>query len=105
MKVIAAPVLRPFTLRAGLAALPVLSVGLLCPVPSLVLALRRRDRADWWAFGFFSAVLVAWIADLRLTPEVTHGWEFGADLVLVLLSMVGASLHVWRAWPQADEGR
>ncbi|MGH1555887.1 hypothetical protein ACRAWF_40845 [Streptomyces sp. L7] len=43
--------------------LPVVSLGLLCPVPSLVLALRRRTRADWLAFGGFTAVLAAWITE------------------------------------------
>jgi hypothetical protein len=96
----AAPVLRTPAVRAGFAALPVVSLGLLCPVPSLVLALRRRTRADWLAFAGFTAVLAAWITELALTPVDTHGALFGVDLLLVTLSMAGASAHAWRAWPR-----
>ncbi|MEV0739926.1 hypothetical protein AB0I51_29225 [Streptomyces sp. NPDC050549] len=96
----AAPVLRTPAVRAGFAALPVVSLGLLCPVPSLVLALRRRTRADWLAFAGFTAVLAAWITELALTPVDTHGALFGVDLVLITLAMAGASAHAWRAWPR-----
>ncbi|WP_406465380.1 hypothetical protein OH768_21040 [Streptomyces sp. NBC_01622] len=96
----AAPVLRTPAVRVGFAALPVVSLGLLCPVPSLVLALRRRTRADWLAFAGFTAVLAAWITELALTPVDTHGALFGVDLLLVTLSMAGASAHAWRAWPR-----
>lgn len=96
----AAPALRMPAVRAGFAALPVVSLGLLCPVPSLVLALRRRTRADWLAFAGFSAVLAAWIAELALTPVDTHGVWFGVDLLLITLSMAGASAHAWAAWPR-----
>ena len=96
----AAPVLRTPAARAGFAVLPVVSLGLLCPVPSLVLALRRRTRADWLAFAGFTAVLAAWITELALTPVDTHGVLFGVDLLLVTLSMAGASAHAWRAWPR-----
>jgi len=96
----AAPVLRTPAARAGFAVLPVVSLGLLCPVPSLVLALRRRTRADWLAFAGFTAVLAAWITELALTPVDTHGALFGVDLLLVTLSMAGASAHAWRAWPR-----
>ena len=95
-----APVLRTPAVRVGFAALPVLSLGLLCPVPSLVLALRRRTRADWLAFAGFTAVLAAWIAEIALTPVDTHGVLFGADLLLITLSMAGASAHAWTAWPR-----
>jgi hypothetical protein len=95
-----APVLRTPAVRAGFAALPVVSLGLLCPVPSLVLALRRRTRADWLAFAGFTAVLVAWITEIALTPVDTHGALFGVDLLLVTLSMAGASVHAWTAWPR-----
>lgn len=87
-------------MRAGFAALPVVSLGLLCPVPSLVLALRRRTRADWLAFAGFSVVLVAWITELVLTPDDTHGALFGVDLVLITLSMAVAPVHAWAAWPR-----
>ncbi|WP_019066673.1 hypothetical protein [Streptomyces hokutonensis] len=96
----AAPVLRTPAARAGFAVLPVVSLGLLCPVPSLVLALRRRTRAAWLAFAGFTAVLAAWITELALTPVDTHGALFGVDLLLVTLSMAGASAHAWRAWPR-----
>ncbi|MCX4859671.1 hypothetical protein OG426_22765 [Streptomyces canus] len=100
MKVVAIPALRMIAVRAGFAALPVISLGLLCNVPSLVLALRRRSRADWWAFAGFSVVLVAWGTELGLTPDDTHGVLFVTDLLLILLSMAGASLHAWMAWPR-----
>ncbi|MEU0073177.1 hypothetical protein ABZ027_27040 [Streptomyces sp. NPDC006332] len=104
-KVFAAPVLRATAVRAGFAVLPLVSLGLLCPVPSLVLALRRRARADLWAFAGFSAVLVAWVAELGLTPDDTHGVLFASDLLLILLSMVGASLHAWTVWPRRSGQR
>ncbi|MEV7151653.1 hypothetical protein AB0O05_34715 [Streptomyces sp. NPDC093084] len=94
-----APV-RRYAVRAGLAALPVVSLGLLCPVPSLVLALRRGSRADWWVFAGFGAVLAAWVADLALTPDTTHGPLFALDLLLILVSMAGASAHAWTVWPR-----
>lgn len=105
LKLPAAPVLRLPAVRAGFAALPVVSLGLLCPVPSLVLALRRRTRADWLVFAGFSAVLVAWLTELALTPDDTHGALFGVDLLLITLSMAGASAHAWRAWPRRASGR
>ncbi|MET9407081.1 hypothetical protein ABZX90_15170 [Streptomyces sp. NPDC002935] len=97
-------IVGPSAVRAGLAALPVVSVGLLCPVPSLLIALRRGTRADWAAFGAFSAVLVAWIMQLSFTPETTHGLEFADDVLLVLVSMAGAALHAWTAWPRRRFG-
>lgn len=105
MKVVGVPVLRSVAVRAGFAVLPVVSLGLLCPVPSLVLALRRRRRADWWAFAAFSAVLVAWVTELGLTPDDTHGVLFASDLLLILLSMVVASVHAWTVWPRRAEAR
>lgn len=104
MKVFAMPALRTTAARAGFAVLPLVSLGLLCPVPSLVLALRRRARADWWAFAAFSTVLAAWVTDLGLTPDDTHGMLFASDLLLILLSMVGASAHAWKAWPRRAAG-
>ncbi|MFE9765894.1 hypothetical protein ACFYPC_15425 [Streptomyces sp. NPDC005808] len=101
MRVERVPVIgRPFVVRAGLAAIPVASLGLLCPVPSLVIALRRGSRADWTAFGVFCAVLVAWLMELAFTPETTHGLEFADDLLLILLSMAGAAVHAWTVWPR-----
>ncbi|MFE2301551.1 hypothetical protein ACFXAW_25595 [Streptomyces sp. NPDC059445] len=90
----------PSVARAGLAAIPVVSMGLLCPVPSLLIALRRGTRANWAAFGAFCAVLVAWIMQLSLTPETTHGLQFVDDVLLVGASMAGAALHAWTAWPR-----
>ncbi|WP_234533442.1 hypothetical protein [Streptomyces shenzhenensis] len=105
MKVVAMAAVRGIAGRVGFAALPVLTLGLLCNVPSLVLALRRRTRADWWAFAGFSAVLAAWVTDVGLTPDDTHGLLFMADLLLILLSMAGASLHAWMMWPRLAAGR
>jgi hypothetical protein len=102
--VVAGGVLRTPAARIGFAALPVVSLGLLCPVPSLVLALRRRSRADWWAFAAFSAVLAAWAAELALTPDDTHGALFALDLLLITLSMAGAATHAWRVWPRRPAG-
>ncbi|MGI5455440.1 hypothetical protein ACQEWB_20135 [Streptomyces sp. CA-249302] len=104
LKLPAAPALRLPAVRAGFAALPVVSLGLLCPVPSLVLALRRRTRADWLAFGGFSAVLVAWLTELALTPDDTHGALFAVDLLLITLSMAGAAAHAWTVWPRRADG-
>lgn len=100
MRVVAMSALWQFAVRAAFAALPVVSLGLLCPVPSLVLALRRGGRAHWLAFGAFGVVLAAWITDLQLTPSTTHGLWLAADLLLVLLSMVAPSVHAWTAWPR-----
>ncbi|OIK23494.1 hypothetical protein VT52_032390 [Streptomyces malaysiense] len=89
-----------YAARAAFAALPVVSMGLLCPVPSLVLAVRRGGRAHWLAFGAFSVVLAAWITDLQLTPSAGHGLSLAIDLPLIMLSMVAPSVHAWTAWPQ-----
>ncbi|MFF7213161.1 hypothetical protein ACFZAU_21890 [Streptomyces sp. NPDC008238] len=87
--------------RLGAAAVPVVSLGLLSPLPALLIALRRGRRADWTAFGVFCLVLVAWALDLALTPESTHGPEFAVDVLLILLSMVVAPVHAWKFWPVA----
>lgn len=100
MRIAPVRVLRQLAVRAGLAAVPVVSLGLLCPVPSLVIALRRGGRADWGVFGAFCLVLVAWLVELALTPDTTHGGEFAADVLLILLSMVAASVHAWKVWPR-----
>ncbi|MFD9393167.1 hypothetical protein ACFWBB_21365 [Streptomyces sp. NPDC060000] len=101
---VAGAALRTPVARAGFTLLPVLSLGLLCPVPSLVLALRRRSRADWSAFVAFSAVLAAWLTELALTPVDTHGALFALDVLLIALSTAGAATHAWRAWPQRPTG-
>ncbi|MFF4902090.1 hypothetical protein [Streptomyces sp. NPDC001068] len=100
MKLVASRVPRGTVGRAGFALLPLVSLGLLCNVPSLVLALRRRSRADWRAFAGFSAVLAAWVTDVELSPADSHGLLFAADLALVLLSTAGAYVHAWTAWPR-----
>lgn len=105
MKAVALPAIRLLAVRAVLAALPLVSLGLLCPVPSLILAVRRRRGADWWAFGAFSLVLAAWITWVQLTPDHTHGLSFVVDLTLIALSMGGASLHAWTAWPGRSGAR
>ncbi|MEV6547815.1 hypothetical protein AB0M57_03790 [Streptomyces sp. NPDC051597] len=96
--------LRPYgtwAARAGLALLPFATLGLLCPVPSLVIALRRRRSADWAAFAVFGAVWVSWVIQLATTPDTTHGTRFAADVLLIGLSTAGAAAHAWRAWPAA----
>ncbi|MFD6890618.1 hypothetical protein [Streptomyces sp. NPDC059957] len=79
--------------RALLAAVPVLSLGVLGAVPSLVIARRRGARADWLAALLFGCVTVAWWFQIALTPEETHGWQFGIDVLLLFLSTAGAALH------------
>jgi thiamine transporter ThiT len=66
---------------------------MLAAVPSLVLAFRRGTRADWLAAVIFTAVNVAWLADVMLTPVETHGLQFVADVLLLLAATVGAALH------------
>ncbi|WP_266699623.1 hypothetical protein [Streptomyces sp. NBC_01571] len=39
-------------------------------------------------------------AELALTPDTTHGGEFAADVLLILLSMVAASVHAWKVRPR-----
>ncbi|MCP3820580.1 hypothetical protein NLX86_21520 [Streptomyces sp. A3M-1-3] len=91
--------------RVLLAALPVASLGLLSPVPSLVIAVRRGARADWLAFAAFTAVTMAWILQIAFTPEETHGFQFAADLLLLLLATAGAAVHCLLAWPSAETAR
>ncbi|MEV7865817.1 hypothetical protein AB0P17_06875 [Streptomyces sp. NPDC088124] len=79
--------------RALLAAVPVASLGILGFVPSLVIAIRRRGRAHWLISGAFTAVTVAWVAQIALTPDETHGLEFLADMALLLTTTAGAALH------------
>jgi hypothetical protein len=106
MKVVVAGAgLRTPVARLGFALLPVVSLGLLCPVPSLVLALRRRARADRWAFAGFTAVLAAWVTELAVTPVDTHGPLFALDVLLILLSTAGAATHAWTAWPRRPAGK
>ncbi|MGN9756673.1 hypothetical protein [Streptomyces sp. SD31] len=79
--------------RTALAAVPVLTLGMLAAVPSLVLAVRRGTRADWLAAVVFTAVNVAWVAQTLLTPVETHGLQYAADVLLLFVATVGATLH------------
>ncbi len=90
--------------RVLMALVPVLSLGLLCAVPSVVMAIRHRSRANGIACGFFAAVTVAWVVDLGLTPESAHGLEFVGDTLLELVSMAGAAVHCLLAWPGSRPG-
>ncbi|WP_369376222.1 hypothetical protein [Streptomyces sp. cg36] len=85
----------------GLALLPFVTLGLLCPVPSLVVAVKRHRAADWVAFAIFCAVWVSWVVQLATTPDDTHGTRFAADVLLIGLSTAGAAVHGWLAWPTA----
>ncbi|MEU3605709.1 hypothetical protein AB0E83_09685 [Streptomyces sp. NPDC035033] len=80
--------------RMLLAAVPVLSLGVLGCVPALVLALYRGTRADWLAALLLTAVSVAWCFQIALTPVETTGGAFLLDLTLLALSTVGAAGHV-----------
>ncbi|MFJ6633835.1 hypothetical protein ACIQMR_20975 [Streptomyces sp. NPDC091376] len=79
--------------RVLLAAVPVLSLGMLGAVPSYVIAARRGTRADWAAVAVFTAATVGWLLQAAFTPVDTHGWQFAADCVLLGLSTAGAALH------------
>lgn len=91
--------------RVLLAAVPVLSLGVLGAVPSLVIAWRRGARTDRAAALLFGCVTVAWWFQIALTPEETHGWQFGADALLLFLSTAGAALHCLFAKRLAAEPR
>ncbi|MEU9200061.1 hypothetical protein [Streptomyces sp. NPDC048332] len=96
--------------RVLLAAVPVVTLGMLSFVPSLVIAARRRRAADWLACAGFTAANVAWVLWAALTPEETQGAEFAADLLLVLVTMPGAAAHAlfagswWRTPAPGAEG-
>ncbi|MCS0637854.1 hypothetical protein NX801_19740 [Streptomyces sp. LP05-1] len=79
--------------RLLLALVPVVSLGLLGALPSLVLAWRTGRRAEWLAAVGFTAVTVAWLFEAVLTPEETHGAAFGLDLLLMSAATVGAAAH------------
>ncbi|MGY3202181.1 hypothetical protein [Streptomyces sp. TE5632] len=91
--------LRDVAPRTLLAAVPVATFGVLGPLPSLVIAIRRRGRTHWLLCGLFTAVTVAWLLDIAFTPEETHGLSFGVDLLLLLLTTAGAAVHCLFAWP------
>ncbi|MGW7363620.1 hypothetical protein ACWGI8_09370 [Streptomyces sp. NPDC054841] len=89
--------------RVLLAAVPVVSLGMLGAVPSYVIAARRGTRADWVAVVVFTAATVGWLLQAVLTPVRTHGWQFAADLLLLGLATVGAALHCLLVRPPAGE--
>ncbi|RPK49674.1 hypothetical protein EES39_07105 [Streptomyces sp. ADI92-24] len=80
--------------RVLLAAVPLATLGMLSFVPSLVVAARRRRAADWLVCAGFTAGNVAWVIWAALTPAETRGAEFAADLLLVLVTTLGAAAHV-----------
>lgn len=86
------------TPRVLLAAVPVVTLGMLSFVPSLAIAARRRRVVDWAAFTGFAAANAAWVIWAALTPEETRGAEFAADLLLVLATTLGAAAHALLAW-------
>lgn len=98
------------TPRALLAAVPVVTLGMLSFVPSLVIAARRGRAGDWAAFAGFAAANVAWVLWAALTPEETRGAEFAADLLLVLVTTLGAAAHAlfagapWRTHRAGADG-
>jgi hypothetical protein len=82
-----------------LAAVPVVSLGTLALVPSLVIAIRHRNRTNWIACAVFTAVTVGWICQLTLTAETTHGLQFLSDVLLLLVSTLGATAHSLLNYP------
>ena len=90
--------------RCLLALVPLGSVGLLCPVPSAVVAARRRRRADWVAFAGFTVLWLLWIADLAESPDGGTGLAFAGIFVLLVVSTVGAALHSLLAWSDRPQG-
>lgn len=98
----AAPGLLP---RTALAAVPLVTLGMLAAVPSLVLAFRRGRRADRSAAVIFTAVNVAWLADVMLTPVETHGLQYVADVLLLLAATVGATVHCLRSRSSVSDPR
>lgn len=84
--------------RGALILVPLVSVGLLSPVPSVVLAARHRRRADWAAVAGFTLTWVLWVAVLTEWPDGGTGLEFAATFVLFVVNTVGAALHCLLAW-------
>ncbi|MEW1721107.1 hypothetical protein [Streptomyces sp. NPDC093109] len=90
---------RTIAPRTALATVPVLSLGTLGFVPSLVIAARRRERADWIIGALFGAATIGWILRIALTPVDTEGLSLLADFLLLLVSTLGASVHGLLAYP------
>ncbi|MEU8698464.1 hypothetical protein AB0C61_12450 [Streptomyces sp. NPDC048680] len=92
-------VVRAVTPRVLLAAVPVVTLGMLSFVPSLVVAARRRRAFDWLVCAGFAAANAAWVAWAVLTPAQTRGAEFAVDLLLMLVTTLGAAAHALFAGP------
>ncbi|MFD6278536.1 hypothetical protein ACFWFI_23665 [Streptomyces sp. NPDC060209] len=84
--------------RVLVAVVPLVTLGMLAFVPSLVIALRRRRAADWLVCAGFTAVTTAWLAWAVLTPVETHGPGFAVDLLLLLGTTLGAAAHAVFGW-------
>lgn len=82
-----------WTPRVLLSLVPVLSLGLLCAVPSLVIAVRQRSWAGWAGFGCFTAVTIAWVINTEFHKFDSSAWASVANVLLLLLATVGPMLH------------
>ncbi|MEU0831563.1 hypothetical protein [Streptomyces sp. NPDC005969] len=82
-----------------MAVVPLVTLGVFGLVPSFVMAVRRRRLADWLACGVFTALSVAWMLRIALTPDETEGLGFAVDLLLLLATTFGATVHTLLAWP------
>ncbi|MFD9303252.1 hypothetical protein ACFWCB_11445 [Streptomyces sp. NPDC060048] len=91
--------------RVLLAAVPVLSLGMLGAVPSLVIAWRRGTRTDWLTALVFTSAMVGWWFQIALTPVETQGWAFGVDILVLATSTVGATAHCLSVKRSAAEPR
>ncbi|MBT2452944.1 hypothetical protein J7F03_39140 [Streptomyces sp. ISL-43] len=85
--------------------MPVLSLGVLGAVPSLVIAWRRGTRADWVTALAFGFAMVGWWFQAALTPVDTEGWQAGLDFLLLAVSTAGAAVHCLTVKQQAAESR
>ena len=79
--------------RIFLILVPVWSVGLLSPVPSLLLAVRRHKPADWAAFAGFTVAWMLWVTVLAYWPDEGSGVQFAGSFMLLMVHTVGAALH------------
>ncbi|MEU9132978.1 hypothetical protein AB0D08_33590 [Kitasatospora sp. NPDC048540] len=81
-------------LKALYALLPLLTVGLLGLVPSVVLAARRRRPADLAGAVVIGAVQLAVYVCLGLTPDNSQGSPYSIVGGLLLIALaVGAPVH------------
>ena len=79
--------------RILVALVPIATLGLLSWVPSLVLAVQRRRRAEWTAFLSFGLVWLLWIADLSISHDIGSGVRFALNVLLMAAGMGGAAMH------------